>query len=53
MHDAPLAIAAILGICAGVVPVVIGLTLQHFKVTKAAVDAATSANEQSNSAPQR
>ncbi len=38
MHDAPLAIAAILGLCAGVVPVIIGSTLQHFKVSKTEAD---------------
>ena len=41
MHDAPLAIAAILGICAGVVPVIIGSTLQHFKVSKAEAEQTT------------
>ena len=34
MHQAPLAIAAVLGIIVGVVPVVIGTTLQHFRVTR-------------------
>ena len=40
MHDAPLAIAAVLGIIAGVVPVLIGSTLQHFKVSRSQEDSA-------------
>jgi len=34
MHQAPLAIAAVLGITAGVAPVVIGSLLQHVKLSR-------------------